>query len=171
MDLIPFSDPLLKEIPMEFDFEKEDAKKISDDLTAAMLKLGGAGLSANQVGLDLAVFVMGGFGGIKTRAMFNPKIQSVSDEKVVMQEGCLSYPGLKLSLNRPAECAISYQDVDGNVVVDKLTGIEARVALHEYDHMMGVNFTMRASKIKLQRAMKKLDKKVKKYKRRMNGGL
>ena len=59
LNLIPFNDPLLKRKPKPFDFEKDDAKDISKRLLDKMYDLGGVGLSANQVGLDMAVFVIG----------------------------------------------------------------------------------------------------------------
>ena len=48
-----------------------------------------------------------------------------------------------------------------------VSGDIARVILHEYDHMLGANFTMRVSKLKLERAFKALEKKIKKHQRRM----
>jgi peptide deformylase len=165
MELIPFSDPMLKHPPKPVDFEKDDVEKISQEMIQYMSKVGGAGLSANQVGEDLAMFVMGGFGNTPIRVVVNPKLQSVSETQVLMEEGCLSYPGLRLKLKRPDACALSYQNEKGETVVEKFEGVEARVVLHEYDHMVGQNFTQRASPLKIQRAMKKLDKKVKNYKR------
>jgi len=165
MELIPFSDPMLKHPPKPVDFEKDDVEKISQEMIQYMSKVGGAGLSANQVGEDLAMFVMGGFGNTPIRVVVNPKLQSVSETQVLMEEGCLSYPGLRLKLKRSDACALSYQNEKGEMVVEKFEGVEARVVLHEYDHMVGQNFTQRASPLKIQRAMKKLDKKVKNYKR------
>ena len=166
LKLLPFGDPFLKKKPKEFDFEKDDAKELSRKLFIAMNKAGGIGLSANQVGIDAKVFVMGGNDKIPAKTIINPSLQSVSNNMFSMKEGCLSYPGLWLMIKRPAECSMSYQDVDGNVVVENFTGLEARVVLHEYDHMLGQNFTMRASSLKIQRALKGLDKKVKRFKKR-----
>lgn len=165
LKLLPFADPFLKKKPKDFDFEKEDAKELSRKLFIAMKKFGGVGLSANQVGIDAKVFVIGGNDKIPTKTIINPSLQSVSNSMTSMKEGCLSYPGLWLMIKRPVECAMSYQDIDGNVVVENFTGLQARVVLHEYDHMVGQNFTMRASSLKIQRALKQLDKKVKRFKK------
>jgi peptide deformylase len=83
-----------------------------------------------------------------------------------MKEGCLSYPGLWLMIRRPVTCALKYYNEENEEVVEEFSGIPARVVLHEYDHMVGQNFTMRASKLKIQRALKSMDKKVKNYKRK-----
>lgn len=168
MELIPFNDPLLKRVPKKVNFDEVDVEKISREMTEYMLKVGGVGLSANQVGEDMAMFVIGGVADMKIRVIVNPNLQSVSETQVLMEEGCLSYPGLRVKLRRPDGCAMSYQNEKGEVVVEKFEGVEARVVLHEYDHMLGQNFTQRASPLKIQRAMKKLDKKVKKFKRSRN---
>lgn len=165
LKLISFNDPLLKREPAPFDFEKEDAKEIKSRLLVAMKETGGVGLSANQVGLDMKVFVIGG-SGLEEKAIFNPELLSVGKNAVTMREGCLSYPGLWLNLTRPNTCVLKYQDENGEEVIEEFGGIPARVILHEYDHMVGQNFTMRASSLKIQRALKHLDKKVKKFSRR-----
>jgi peptide deformylase len=157
--LISFTDPLLKKEPERFDFEKEDAKAISERLLAGMKQFGGVGLSANQIGLDMKVFVIGG-SGLQEKAFFNPELLTVSQTGVTMREGCLSYPGLWLNLTRPDSCTLRYQDENGEVIIEEFGGVYARVVLHEYDHMVGQNFTMRASSLKIQRALKALDKKV-----------
>jgi peptide deformylase len=158
--LISFTDPLLKKEPSLFDFEKDNAEEIKNTLFSGMHKFGGVGLSANQIGLDMKVFVVGG-SGLENKTIFNPELLSVSKTSTTMREGCLSYPGLWLNLTRPDGCVIKYQDVDGKEVIEEFGGVYARVMLHEYDHMVGQNFTMRASSLKIQRALKSLDKKVK----------
>ncbi len=52
LQLVPFTDPKLREVPQDFDFENEDAKELKDKLITAMREFGGVGLSANQVGID-----------------------------------------------------------------------------------------------------------------------
>ena len=167
LDLIPFFDPLLKTNPSPFDFEKDDAKDLKAKLLKKMYDLGGVGLSANQVGIDKAVFVIGD--GNKEEGLekifINPEIVGVGEDKESMKEGCLSFPGLWLMVSRPTQVAIKYWDEEGEEFVETYQGVTARVILHEYDHMIGQNFTMRGTKLKLDRAMKALDKKVKKYQR------
>ena len=168
LKLLTFGDPKLKVPPKEFDFDgEEDPVELKKDLLAAMYKAGGVGLSANQVGLDYKVFVIGG-SGVETKAVFNPVLMNVSDEVVTLKEGCLSYPGLWLMIKRPVGAVFKYQDEKGEEIIEEFKGIPARVMLHEYDHMLGQNFTMRASKLKIERALKGLDKKVKQFKQRKN---
>ena len=159
LKLISFNDPLLKRSPALFDFEKENAEELSEQLFIGMKQFGGVGLSANQVGFDKKVFVVGG-SGLEEKAIFNPELLSVGRTSVTMREGCLSYPGLWLNLTRPDTCVLKYQDINGEEVIEEFGGVYARVMLHEFDHMIGQNFTMRASSLKIQRALKALDKKV-----------
>jgi len=165
LELIPFADPLLKKAPELFDFEKEDAKEVSERLFIAMKKCGGIGISANQVGLDMRVFVVGNVEGMQEKAVFNPELLSVGAQTIPMREGCLSYPGLWLMIKRPVSCVLKYMNEEGEELIEEFGGVPARVILHEFDHMVGQNFTMRASSLKINRALKSLDKKVKAYRR------
>lgn len=166
LDLIPFNDPLLKRVPEDFDFDKQDAKEIKKVLIDKMHDLGGVGLSANQVGLDMKVFVIGdGQEEGLQKAFFNPEILGVGKEEDSMKEGCLSFPGLWLMVRRPKQVMIKYWDEEGEEKMETYEGVTSRVIQHEYDHMLGLNFTMRVTKLKLDRALKAIDKKVKKYQR------
>ena len=93
------------------------------------------------------------------------ELVGASEEEESMREGCLSFPGLWLMVKRPTHCAIKYFNEEGKEMVETYQGVTARVIMHEYDHMLGLNFTMRVSKMKLERALKALEKKVKKYQR------
>ena len=159
LELLEFSDELLKREPKEFDFEKDNAKEICDKLFERMKELGGIGLSANQVGLDMKVFVFGD-GDALTRYIINPTIIAVGDDTESMKEGCLSLPGVFLMVRRPTDVTLRYYDTEGNEVVENFKELAARVVLHEYDHMIGQNFTQRVSKLKLDRAIKAMKKKV-----------
>jgi peptide deformylase len=100
--------------------------------------------------------------------LFNPRIVDVSEEEVLMKEGCLSFPLLYLNVKRPDRVRIRFQKEDGETVTETFIGMSARIALHEYDHMDGKVFTQKASKFESQRAIRKrmiLQRKVKKAKK------
>lgn len=159
MELLNFGDEMLKRTPKEFDFEEHDAKEFCDKLFAKQQELGGIGLSANQVGLDARVFTFGDGKDMK-RYIINPIVIGMGDDTEAMKEGCLSLPGVFLMIRRPTKVTLKYQDVEGADVVEEFTDMAARVVLHEYDHMVGQNFTQRVSKLKLDRAIKAMKKKV-----------
>ena len=152
-ELVEEASKVLRTPPQPFDFEnRTDAKEIEEKLAESMEKFGGIGLSANQVGLDAKVFVMRTQDGIQ--AFFNPEITKVSQETDLMKEGCLSFPDIYLMIKRPRVCELKYQDAEGNEHSTMLDGIGARCAQHELDHLNGIVFLQRASRIKLERALK-----------------
>lgn len=163
MELLKFTDPALRTPPSKFDFDSEESpQEVVDLLWDKCRELKGLGLSANQVGLDAKVFVMG-VDDSNRKNIFNPEIVATSSETQLAKEGCLSYPGLWLSVRRPKEVTASYQTVTGEYVVETFTGLNARVFLHEYDHMIGMNFSDHVSKLKLDMALKSLNKRAKRY--------
>ena len=158
--LIEEASKVLRTPPAPFDFEsREDAKEIETKLSEAMDKFGGIGLSANQVGLDARVFVMRTQNGNK--AFFNPEITKASQETDLLKEGCLSFPDIYLMIKRPRVCEMKYQDAEGNEHSTMLDGVGARCAQHEIDHLNGIVFLQRASKLKLERALKSRPKEKK----------
>ena len=155
--IAPFIDDMLK------DEDIKDRKELSDAMFESMNKYGGIGLSANQVGLPFNMFVVGDHlqieNGIKM-ACFNPVIISSSEETVVMKEGCLTFPFVFLSITRPRKVTLKYEDENGDLQEANLDGMISRIVQHEYDHILGKNFTDYASKLKLDRAFKKAEKEM-----------
>ena len=141
----------------------KDRQELSDDLFETMNKYGGIGLSANQVGLPFNVFVMGGHPQIENglkMTCFNPMIISASEEVVAMKEGCLTFPFVWLTISRPRKVVAKYTDEKGDLQEAHLDGMMSRIFQHEYDHIIGKNFTDHASKMKLDRAFKKAEKEM-----------
>lgn len=162
----PFSDDMLK------DTDIKDRKELSDKMFKTMNKYSGLGLSANQCGLPFRMFVMGDNLLLENRrkiTAFNPKIipKLPTDlryrEQVLMKEGCLTFPFLFLNISRPRIIEVEYEDIDGKVIKEDLDGMFSRIYQHEYDHMQGIVFTDRVSKLKLDMAKKKQMKMVKEY--------
>jgi peptide deformylase len=138
-----------------------DAEELEKAMIDFMLTNRGIGLAANQVGLTKRVFVMGSNnleGFPAPFALFNPRIIEASEETVLDEEGCLSYPGLYLKLKRPSWVIAEYQDSKGNFNEIKVDGYLSKCFQHELDHLDGVCFVDRVSQMKLQLAMKKLRK-------------
>jgi len=155
LELIDEASRVLRTPPPEFDFENppEDPKEIEKNLASAMEQFGGIGLSANQVGLNYRVFVMRTADqGIV--AFFNPEITKVSQDTDLMKEGCLSFPDLYLMIKRSKEIEFKYQDAEGEEHTLYLNGLGARCVQHECDHLNGILFLQRASRLKLERALK-----------------
>ena len=146
---------VLREPTTDFDFENppEDPKEIEKNMAEAMERFGGIGLSANQLGLPYRVFVMRtADSGIK--AFFNPEITKLSKETELMKEGCLSFPDIYLMIKRPSAIELEYSDAENERHIIQLEGLGSRCVQHELDHLNGIIFLQRASKLKLERAIK-----------------
>ena len=162
--LIESTNPLLR-IKLSECSSDLDREKVESQLIDSMKHYQGIGLSANQVGIMERVFVM--YSDVKKGdiiSCFNPKIITQSDTEIVIEEGCLSYPGLWLKVKRPDGIEVEYEDKTGEVQSKAMFGLECRIFLHEYDHMEGTDFTKKVSKIKLDRAKKRQSKMLKKSK-------
>ena len=159
-NLVPETDPILKEVMPEFDFNNTETSAIG--LASALVetcKLNrGYGLSANQCGFRHRVFVMGY--GEEYVAFFNPKIIATRGE-VHMAEGCLSFPFLGLHITRPAEIDVEYFDYNGEKKTSTFNGISARCFQHELDHLNGIVYTEKVKPMALQSGMKKRNKLMK----------
>ena len=77
---------------------------------------------------------------------------------VLMDEGCLTWPGLWLKVRRPDHINCSFEDENGDSQQVTMMGLECRVFQHEMDHMEGTNFTNRVSKLRMKMAKKRAAK-------------
>jgi peptide deformylase len=132
-------------------------------LKMTMKQFGGLGLSANQCGVYERVFVMGYEDN--TFVCINPKVVEQSDELVKEKEGCLSYPGMFLSIPRPKWVVAEFVNEFGQVQQIKFEGITARCFLHELDHMNGIKYVEHVGPVALRMAREKQQKTIKKYQR------
>jgi peptide deformylase len=152
----------LQQISTPWNFSEDgDAEKLEFDLCYTMQKHMGIGLAANQIGITKQIFAMGSNnipGFPKPFAVFNPKIVSVGQEKEIFKEGCLSFPGLWLSIKRPKKIIVEYQNSRGDLIEAEMDGLISRCFQHEFDHLNGVCFVDIVSPLKLKLAMQKLRK-------------
>ena len=165
-ELLPSTHPSLSVPLTEVTDDQEGREQIQQDLVDTMRAKNGIGLSANQIGIGARVFAM--YADVKEKDIlvcFNPKIINQSEEEILMDEGCLSWPGLWLKVRRPEGIETTYEDAKGELHEKAMFGLEARIFQHEYEHMEGRNFTEKVSRLKLNRAKKRLQKVKKKLDR------
>jgi len=166
MELIYAPSDWLQKKVQPFDFDKINAVETAQKMVDIMGNSRGIGLSANQVGLDAQIFVMQPTRHKEIKdpfAVINPVVQKISEETSLEYEGCLSYPNLILKISRPSKLVASFLDADAKECIIELDGYDARCFLHEYDHLQGIDFTDRVSKLKLDMAKKKKEKLEKRY--------
>ena len=158
LSLAKTTDPILKTpttiIKQE---ELEEIRSIIPTMFNILDIAGGIGLAAPQVQINKSLFVISIEGD--RRVFINPQILSTSENLTVEPEGCLSLPGLELKITRPDKVTASWQNEDGTIQVSDLEGLWARCWLHEYDHLQGIVIADRVSKLALDIAKRKLNKK------------
>ena len=118
----------------------QDIIDLAEAMKVKMVEWNGIGLAAPQVGHNIRLLVLRLNTG-KIEAMINPRISWTSEDRVKMEEGCLSIPGKSVWIDRPAKVRVKFQTLEGDYKYWCLHKMDARVLLHEYDHLEGVLMT------------------------------
>jgi peptide deformylase len=150
--------PMLKvQIPeYKFDLPNPLMEMLVKRLKMTMKLYGGIGLSANQCGVFERVFVIGT--DHFQIACINPRIIGQAPSTIKAEEGCLSFPGLHVKLDRPDWVEVEFTNEMGELKQMRLEGITARCFQHELDHMNGIRMIDHIGPVALQMARKKTRK-------------
>jgi peptide deformylase len=138
MELLPEDHPLLRRKSKRIVKIDDIVRNIAASMIDVMIKSQGIGLAAPQVGISRQIIVV--LVNEEPRVMINPEILEISKEYCTMNEGCLSFPGKYLDIERPDKVKIKYRCLSGKPMVEWYEGLEARCILHEIDHLQGVVF-------------------------------
>ena len=157
-ELVPNTDPILKQKLDLFDFNHPptDPNQLAHDITQSVIHYQGWGLAANQLGLPYRVFVIN---SDPKFVCFNPRIVDQSTEEVKMLEGCLSFPKLTLNIQRFTAIRARFTLPNGETITKDFTGATSRIFQHELDHLNGILFTTKISRLELDIARRKANKK------------
>ncbi|MEU6483031.1 peptide deformylase [Streptomyces sp. NPDC046887] len=140
----------------------EELAQLVDDMFASQRTAEGVGLAANQIGVDLKVFVYDcpdDEGVRHTGVVCNPVLEELAPELRALDdsnEGCLSVPTAYASLARPDYASVRGQDIQGNPIRVRGTGYFARCLQHETDHLYGYLYIDRLSKRERKDALKQM---------------
>jgi peptide deformylase len=160
--IIKVPDPILRQAAMSVAEITTGTRQLLNDMAATMYRAPGIGLAAPQVNVSQRIIVMdcGKDDEPELIKMVNPKITSMSDARVMLEEGCLSIPDQTADVERPAEVEVQYLDEDGIDQSLVATGLLAACVQHEIDHLNGVLFIDHISRLKrdmiLRRVMKEM---------------
>ena len=155
---------LLTKLPeITADTEPEDRKELLANMVESMKHYGGIGLSANQCGIPIRMFVFGD--NENYIPCFNPKILEYGGPEMPIEEGCLTYPGLFVKIYRPEWIVAQWEDENRELHKENFTELQSRVFQHEYDHMEGIDFQSRAGRISLSIAKRKVKRAQRKMKK------
>jgi peptide deformylase len=159
-----YGDPVLRKVTTDIEKNYEGLGKLADDMFETMHNAEGVGLAAPQIGLTFRIFVvdLSPLGDDEpllkdfSKAFVNPQIIERSGEKVLMDEGCLSIPGLREDVLRFSTIRMKFFDTNWQEYDEVYTGFTARVLQHEYDHLDGIMFVDYCSPLKKRLLKSKL---------------
>ena len=161
LKILTYPDPKLKKKSTPVEKIDKEIEKILDDMAETMYDAPGVGLAAPQVGINLRVIVI----DISARQedspglieLINPEI--ISSEGVqIEEEGCLSIPGFSSEVKRKAKAKVQGLDRKGELVEYEGTGLLARAFQHEIDHIDGILYIDRLTRLKRELLKKKIEK-------------
>lgn len=161
MQLVTYPNEILTTPCEKFDFinPQFDPHTVSQELINYCHKRGAVSMSANQIGLPFQMFVLV---GTESFACFNPRIIHVGREELLLEESCLSFPGLNVKIKRPGELRLRFETPSGGTTTKTFHGLTARMIQHEMDHLAGIPFWQRANRFHREQAFNKRDKMMRK---------
>ncbi|MGQ9705467.1 MAG: peptide deformylase [bacterium] len=145
-----FGSPILqKQAETVSEFDKK-VKKLAYDMIDTLKNVGGLGLSAPQVGISKQIIVVrfkieGAEIIDDYSAIINPQL-TISGDNVVIEEGCLSFPGIFVKIPRKRFTEVAGFNTNGKFVTGSFEELNARILQHEVDHLNGILITDRISR-------------------------
>ena len=137
----------------------DEVRALVRDMFETMYDAKGIGLAAPQIGVSRRIIVLDvaeeESGESNRVALVNPRLASWTGKKDKQVEGCLSIPGLEGIVERPVSVVVDGKDLEGRGVRVEAEGLFARALQHEIDHLDGVLFIDRLSRLKRQLLLKK----------------
>lgn len=166
LPIYAYGQPVLKKVAKPIDKDYEGLEKLLEDMWETMYAANGVGLAAPQIGKAIRIFLVDSKQmmeegeedkGIK-QAFINAEILEEDGKLWPYEEGCLSIPDITGDVERPSTVKIRYQDENFEEHTVVLTGLNARVVQHEYDHIEGKLFTEKLKPLKKKMIKRKLEK-------------
>ncbi len=158
-------DPRLKVISTPVDVVDDEVRALIDDMFDTMYDAPGIGLAAVQIGVPKRILVIDlqdaaeGEEPVRNPLVFiNPELFDPSEEQRSYNEGCLSVPDQYADVDRPAAVHARWLDRNGVPHEAAIDGMLATCLQHEMDHLEGILFIDRLSRLKRDMVMKKLEK-------------
>ncbi len=162
--LIILPDPVLRVTSEPVERIDDAVRELAADMLETMYDAPGIGLAGIQIGVPRRILVIDLAKDEEPRnplVVINPTILSVSDDRSLYEEGCLSIPEYYAEVERPARLRISFQDLDGKTQERDADGLLATCLQHEIDHLNGTLFIDHISKLKRDMVIRKFTKAAK----------
>jgi peptide deformylase len=154
--VVKFGDPVLKSRASPVQEFGPELRAEVERMIQIMQEGMGVGLAATQLGVLRRLLVFQAGPDNEPSALINPKIEWLSDEEAIAEEGCLSLPRVTMDVERPLHARFTGRDVDGDPIVIEASGLEARILQHEIDHLDGVLILDRTERSQRKAALRAL---------------
>ena len=132
-----YGDPVLRKVARPVKNVGPAERLLLKEMIRAMYEFDGAGLAANQVGIEEQIFVADAGDGDGPFAIINPEILRKSSKETFLEEGCLSFPKIRINVQRPETVRVRYLNEFGHPIEKDLSGLLAKIFQHESDHLFG----------------------------------
>jgi peptide deformylase len=149
-------DPVLKSSATPVDRFDESLRRQVGRMAGIMGDAYGVGLAAPQLGISQRLLVYRVGPDAPVVALANPELEWTRTDNEILDEGCLSIPGITVDVERPVHVRVRALDEDGDVRMVEASGLEARVIQHEMDHLDGVLILDRTTRDERKRALREL---------------
>ncbi len=160
-EILTVPNSILKQVSKPVEAVTDETRALMDDMLETMYAAPGIGLAAVQIGVPINVIVMDLAKDDEEPApkyFINPEILELDEEFIPYDEGCLSIPDVFDTVDRPKRCKLTYLDYNGEKVTEWAEGLYAVCIQHEMDHLKGIVFIDHLSRLKRERAIKKVQK-------------
>ncbi len=163
-DLIIYGDERLQQKSLYIEKVDDEILDLIEDMFETMYKANGVGLAAVQIGIlkRLIVISVPDFDNEEEEkpdfklALINPEIIWHSEEKEILEEGCLSFPEIRDEVARYKNIKVKYIDINGEEQILEASDYIAKVLQHEIDHTNGITFIDRLESYQKRRLKKEL---------------
>ena len=170
LQVVRYPEPVLRKRAKQLPEVDDAVRETVASMFRTMYEDNGVGLAAPQVGLRQRILVINPSGDPEKPeeelALVNPTLTDRSGPIASMEEGCLSFPGIYASVDRPERCTVRAQLPDGSEIEREFEGFISRVIQHEYDHLEGVLLVDRMSPAEKVRNKALLEELIEDYKDR-----
>ncbi len=170
--IVIWPDPRLREATRPIAEVTDEIRSLYRDLVDTMYAYDGVGIAAIQIGVPVRMFLVdaaiagqgdagsGGERGADPLAFINPEVLAMSGEKEKADEGCLSFPGIYVPIERPRRARVRAMGIDGKTFEAAGEGLFARAMLHEHDHLTGKLLVDFVGPLKKRQIKRKLERHV-----------
>ena len=158
--IVKFPDPILQQPAEPVTVFDAELRKLVDDMFTSMYDAQGIGLAAPQIGISKRLTVIDLSFQKKPEdkiVLINPEVIEIRG-KQVEEEGCLSLPEIRDRVVRAAEVKVRAQNAEGKPIEVEGTELLARAMQHEIDHLDGILFIFRLSRLKRDLQLRKIRK-------------